>query len=85
VSEAKLVHINDAVTASTNAQSSDGETGEPPSPPEETLLELNTPLTSPPFGYGYGSPNTQDRPSVWARNDPQALETLVGPFVEFLN
>jgi hypothetical protein len=85
VSEAKLVHINDAVTASTNAQSSDGETGEPPSPPEETLLELNTPLTSPPFGYGYGCPNAQDHPGMWARDDPQVLETLVSPFAGFLN
>jgi hypothetical protein len=85
VSEAKLAHINDAITASINAQLGDGGTGESPSPPGKTLLDLNTPLTSPPFGCGYGSPNTQDRPTVWARNDPQALETLVSPFVEFLN
>jgi len=58
VSGAKLAHINDAITASINAQFGDGGIGESSSPPGKTLLDLNTPLTFPPFGYGYGSPNT---------------------------
>lgn len=27
----------------------------------------------------------KDCPGMWARDDSQALETLVGPFAEFLN
>src|ERR1700728_713987 len=82
VSEAKLAHINDAITAAINAQFGEGGTGEPPG---EILLDLNTPLTSPALGYEYGCPNAQDRPDMWARDDPQALEALVSPSAGFLN
>lgn len=85
VSEAKLAHINDAITAGINAQFGDGGTGKPPPLPGEILLDLNTPLTSPPLGYGYGCPNAQDRPGMWALDDPQTLERLVSPSAGFLN
>jgi hypothetical protein len=61
------------------------ELGSRPSPPGETLLELNNPVDLPALRLRVRLSNAQDRPGMWARGDPQALETLVSPFAGFLN
>ena len=86
VSAAKLEHFHAALFDDIDAQFGEGGTGEKPAPPETLRVDIHSSLTlASPTGHNSSCCNARDRRGMWARDDPNALESLVSPSAGFPN